>query len=171
MGEYLETPAPNSFEMKLMGFMFVGLVVYSVAFFIVFNSTYPPDLVISNTYLCLEVDGTCNVVGEGVIRGENFEKIHVCTDYSSSKKTSIEINLIGPGEFQWFGMMGDDGLEAGEHQVCYSLKDAVDSMQNSNMGNKPPNPVHEGVIEPGNYRVAFDHGRIDLGEIWFEVVP
>ncbi len=148
------------------------LFIYTLIFPLITRSDFfyhpSPDVTLSNSYLCRSGDGGCSVIEDNIFVSSDFNKISFCSLYSSSQKTSLEIYLVYEVKGPFIGMFFDD-LDKGEFEICYSLKDIVDSLDDSNLGGKYDSPVHNGIMEGGEYRIVIEQARETLVEMSFEV--
>jgi len=128
------------------------------------------DISLSNTHLCKMVDEDCLTLENNVFFENEFSKVQVCTQYSSSEPASLAIYLYPQNDAPAFGMLFDRIERTGSSEICYYLLDVVDSLESSNIGGKFPSPVHDGNIDQGNYKVVFEQGREALDSLHFEVI-
>lgn len=129
------------------------------------------DVAITNPHICRAFIDECIPIPDSIILSDEFEEIQVCADYQSSKRNSLEVFLLYETGGPKIGLLIDRTLGPGKFQVCYSLKDIVESLGKTNLSDKNRSPIFDGVIEPGIYRIVFERGRVKLDEMFFKVLP
>jgi hypothetical protein len=134
-----------------------------------FPSALSRDVSLSDSHLCILSAGTCVALENKVFQSGDFEWVSVCTHYSSSEFTPLQLYLT-PAEEE--GILGyyQERLAEGNFEVCYPLKQLVDTWFTSDVTEKGLNPVHDGAMQSGQYIVLFKQGRDVLDELYFEVI-